>query len=238
MQPMALQPVRGTKDVSIFPYIRKIDLMSSNSYILSSPKMISVIDPGGLEDQIEHLEAEVARLQEAKNRPVVVYLTHVHLDHWIQYQMSSSSHLLSRAALAVHEAGARALEEQDSKITLSGLLGRATVKVPVPIKLLSDKDKARENRGQASWHSLRLDGWTYDYARSSSDIADDLLLDTQTIALGDVDLLDIYHTPGHSPDSICMRVGSLMFLGDLFFAPNPGMAGAYGWSRQISCSQS
>lgn len=232
MQPMALQPVRGTKDVSIFPYIRKIDLMSSNSYILSSPKMISVIDPGGLEDQIEHLEAEVARLQEAKNRPVVVYLTHVHLDHWIQYQMSSSSHLLSRAALAVHEAGARALEEQDSKITLSGLLGRATVKVPVPIKLLSDKDKARENRGQASWHSLRLDGWTYDYARSSSDIADDLLLDTQTIALGDVDLLDIYHTPGHSPDSICMRVGSLMFLGDLFFAPNPGMAGAYGWSRQ------
>jgi len=66
MQPMALQPVRGTKDVSIFPYIRKIDLMSSNSYILSSPKMISIIDPGGLEDQIEHLEAEVARLQEAK----------------------------------------------------------------------------------------------------------------------------------------------------------------------------
>jgi len=232
MQPMALQPVRGTKDVSIFPYIRKIDLMSSNSYILSSPKMISIIDPGGLEDQIEHLEAEVARLQEAKTRPVMVYLTHVHIDHWIQYQNNSSSHLLRRAALAVQEAGARALEEQDPKMTLSGLLGRTTVAVPVSIKLLSDMDKAQENQAHVSQHSLRLDGWNYDYANRSSKIADGLVLHTQTIALGDGDRLEVYHTPGHSPDSISMRVGSLLFLGDLFFAPNPGMAGAYGWSQQ------
>ena len=43
--------------------------------------------------------------------------------------------------------------------------------------------------------------------------------------------MEIYHIPGHSPDSICFRVGRLIFLGDLFFAPNPGVAGAFGWSQ-------
>jgi len=118
------------------------------------------------------------------------------------------------------------------KMTLSGLLGRTTVAVPVSIKLLSDMDKAQENQAHVSQHSLRLDGWNYDYANRSSKIADGLVLHTQTIALGDGDRLEVYHTPGHSPDSISMRVGSLLFLGDLFFAPNPGMAGAYGWSQQ------
>jgi hypothetical protein len=58
------------------------------------------------------------------------------------------------------------------------------------------------------------------------------VLHSAVVLLGDRDDLEIYHTPGHSPDSISLRVGSLLFVGDLFFAPNPGMAGAYGWSQQ------
>jgi len=59
-----------------------------------------------------------------------------------------------------------------------------------------------------------------------------VLLHSQIISLGDDDRLEIYHTPGHSPDSISLRIGSLLFVGDLFFAPNPGMAGAFGWNQQ------
>jgi glyoxylase-like metal-dependent hydrolase (beta-lactamase superfamily II) len=41
-----------------------------------------------------------------------------------------------------------------------------------------------------------------------------------------------YHTPGHSPDSICLRIGDILFIGDLLFAANPGVAGVSGWSRE------
>ena len=57
------------------------------------------------------------------------------------------------------------------------------------------------------------------------------VLQSQTISLGNGDSLEIYSIPGHSPDSLCLRAGSLLFTGDFFFAPNPGMAGAYGWNQ-------
>src|SRR5690606_5666627 len=38
--------------------------------------------------------------------------------------------------------------------------------------------------------------------------------------------------PGHSPDSVCIRAGDVLFLGDLLLASNPGVAGMPGWSRE------
>ena len=35
-----------------------------------------------------------------------------------------------------------------------------------------------------------------------------------------------------SADSVCIRTGSMLIVGDVFFAPNPGVAGAYGWSQK------
>ena len=79
-----LQSIEGTKGIKIFPYIRKIDLMSSNSYILSSEDQISLVDPGANEEQISHLIGEITSMYEEKRRPVVIYLTHSHLDHSFQ----------------------------------------------------------------------------------------------------------------------------------------------------------
>ncbi|VVB67847.1 Metallo-beta-lactamase superfamily protein [uncultured archaeon] len=227
METMISQPVEGTEGITIYPYIRKIDLMSSNSYILSGPSQIALIDPGGLADQLGILEAEVGRLQDELMRPVVVYLTHVHLDHWIQLKQSGMGRRLQEAFLAVQEEGAKALEKQDSLMTLSGLLGRPMIRVPVDIRLLSAVDKVAAFR-----QSLALKEWSYDYATKSTEMAQDLVLHSAVVPLGGGDCLEIYHTPRHSPDSICLRAGSLLSVGDLFFAPNPGMAGAYGWSQQ------
>jgi glyoxylase-like metal-dependent hydrolase (beta-lactamase superfamily II) len=227
IEPMRSQPIAGSRNAAIYPYIRKIDLMSSNSYIISGVDQIALIDPGGLEDQIDHLEGVVAGLQEELLRPVVVYLTHVHMDHWVQLKQGRKRKNLGEAALAVHALGADALETQDARVTLSGLLGRSMIKVPVDLKLLSSRDV-----GLGKETHLPLGKWTYDYAVRSRKICEEVELQSIVVPIGKGDHLEIYHTPGHSPDSICMQIGSILVVGDLFFAPNPGMAGAYGWSQK------
>jgi len=60
---------------------------------------------------------------------------------------------------------------------------------------------------------------------------DGATLQRQWLSLGDGKRLEIYHTPGHSPCSITLRVGSLLVLGDLPFAANPGVCGLNGWNH-------
>ena len=224
MEPMISQSVPGTRNVTIYPYLCKIDLMSSNSYLLSSPRQIALIDPGGVESQINCLEEEVLILQDELPRPVVVYLTHVHIDHWYQLTQGKT---LSKAFLAVQETGAKALDMNDPQMTLSALLDRPMSTVPVDIKLLSSQDKTK-----LCGNSLDLKGWSFDYVTKSRWIVEDVELYSQIVPLGKDDHLEIYHTPGHSPDSVCIRTGSMLIVGDVFFAPNPGVAGACGWSQK------
>lgn len=224
MQPMISQRVPGTRNVSIYPYLCKIDIMSSNSYILSSQGQIALIDPGGAKSQMECLEEEIQILQDELLRPVVVYLTHVHIDHWYQLTQCKT---LSGAFLAVQETGARALETNDPQMTLSMLLDRPMSTVPIDIKLLSLHDITKLGK-----NSLNMNGWSFDYVTNSRWIAEDTALYSQIVPLGKEDCLEIYHTPGHSPDGVCIRTGSMLIVGDLFFAPNPGVAGAYGWSQK------
>ena len=224
MEPMISQSVQGTRNVTIYPYLCKIDLMSSNSYLLSSPGQIALIDPGGAQSQINCLEEEVLILQDELPRPVVVYLTHVHIDHWYQLKQGKT---LSKAFLAVQETGAKALEMNDPHMTLSALLDRPMSTVPVDIRLLSSQDKTK-----LCGNSLDMKGWSFDYVTKSWRIAENVVLYSQIVPLGKGDHLEIYHTPGHSPDGVCIRTGSMLFVGDVFFAPNPGVAGAYGWSQK------
>lgn len=57
------------------------------------------------------------------------------------------------------------------------------------------------------------------------------VLKRQWLSLGAGERLEIYHTPDHSPCSISFRVGSLLALGDLPFAANPGLCGLDGWNH-------
>ena len=60
---------------------------------------------------------------------------------------------------------------------------------------------------------------------------DGATLQRQWLPLGDGNRLEIFHTPGHSPCSISLRVGSMLMLGDLPFAANPGVCGLDGWNH-------
>ena len=53
----------------------------------------------------------------------------------------------------------------------------------------------------------------------------------QVVSLGE-DTLELFHAPGHSPGSACIRIGNLLFIGDLLAAVNPMVAGITGWSRE------
>ncbi len=226
IQSNIIQPITGTRGMQIYPYIRKIDLMSSNSFILSSQDQIALIDPGALDDQLDSLMENIAIMLDEKPRPVVVYLTHVHLDHCFQISRLRKILSLGEVYVAAQEIGAEALINQDPELTLAGLLGREMAETPVDIKLLSKMDILLGGAIE-----LKLHGFKLSYYVDSVKIRYGPVLHSQTISLGGGDFLEVYSIPGHSPDSLCLRAGGLLFTGDLFFAPNPGMAGAYGWSR-------
>jgi glyoxylase-like metal-dependent hydrolase (beta-lactamase superfamily II) len=226
IKPNIIQPIPGTRGMKFYPYIRKIDLMSSNSFILSGEDQIAVIDPGALDDQLDCLVNNIAAMLSEKPRPVIVYLTHAHLDHCFQLNRLRGIKGLGDITVAAQEIGADALISQDAELTLADLLGKEMAPIPVDIRLLSRMDLII-----GGGHELELKGGKFSYYVDSIKIRYGPVLQMQTISLGNGNLLEIYSIPGHSPDSICMRVGCLLFTGDLFFAPNPGMAGAYGWNQ-------
>ena len=49
--PQQWQPVPGCRDALIYPFIRKVDTVSSNSYLVRTPDVVILIDPGGLPEQ-------------------------------------------------------------------------------------------------------------------------------------------------------------------------------------------
>ncbi|HWQ18383.1 MAG TPA: MBL fold metallo-hydrolase [Methanotrichaceae archaeon] len=200
--------------------------MSSNSYILSAKDQIALIDPGGLDDQMDHLVEKISFLQDQAKRPVVIYLTHVHVDHCYQLGRLEEFKGLGRILIAAQEKGASALQGGDSKLTLWHILRRQVAKTPVDIRLFSDQDI-----GKIGEMEMNFDGARLSYDLRSTVAPHGSLIESRAIHLGGGDQMEIYHIPGHSPDSICMRTGSILFIGDIFFAPNPGMAGAYGWSQ-------
>ncbi|MDD4776515.1 MAG: MBL fold metallo-hydrolase, partial [Syntrophomonas sp.] len=226
IQSDAPAPVRAAGRTEVIPYIRKIDLMSSNSYILSGEDQIALIDPGALDEQWDLLMEDMLRLMEQRPRPVVIYLTHIHLDHCYQLRRCREDRGLGRVLVAVQEKGAKGLEAQDDRLTLAGLLGRELFPFLSDLRLLSNEDILFKGIRR-----LELDGTALSYSTTATEMGHGRELISQQVSLGGGDLLEIYPLPGHSPDSICLQAGCTLFLGDLFFAPNPGTAGAYGWSQ-------
>jgi len=61
----------------------------------------------------------------------------------------------------------------------------------------------------------------------------DELSDGQTCRLGELSF-DIFHTPGHYPDSVCIRCGDALFSGDTLFIGRTGRTiGARSDARQL-----
>ena len=59
-----------------------------------------------------------------------------------------------------------------------------------------------------------------------------LLDDGDTVSFGNLQL-EVLHTPGHTPGSLCFRVGRYLISGDTIFTAGPGKTGSPEACRQI-----
>ena len=131
------QPLPGDEHAQIFPYIRKVDTNSSNSYIISTPSQIILIDPGGLMEQMDLLATEIERIRTVNPRPVFIYLTHTHVDHFVVIQSHPFFNGPVRPIIAAHATGAASLETADTASTQADLFQIRLTPLHVPMQLFA-----------------------------------------------------------------------------------------------------
>lgn len=221
---LSWQPVPGAPGAQIYPLIRKSDTISSNSYLIQTEDVILLIDPGGLAEQSAQLAQVIEEIRGDNDRPVFIFLTHAHVDHFFGTQGIPAFTHPDAVVFAVQEAGAASLERGDGKLTQADLLGRTISPVRIGLSLLTD-----ERSGSCGFPISRVfpNGATVTITPGLS--RGGLL--QERIRFGSGPSLEVYHTPGHSPDSICLRLGGLLCIGDVLFAANPGIAGLCGWDQ-------
>lgn len=203
LQPNAWTRVPGTFEVDVYPIIRKPSIACSSTFVLRSPENIVIIDPGGDKFQLEQIREAVTQLLSEKELPVFIFLTHCHLDHFLEVSLLFDGQIKGR--LVCHTDAARAIETRDGAYTGADMVDVVlpTISVHMLLPLISTQ------------HSI--------------EIPDSRHLVMQSFDMGGRDVMEIYHTPGHSPDGLCYRVGRFIFTGDIHLATTPGIVGLVGW---------
>ena len=222
------QPVPGDEHAEIFPCTRKVDTNASNSFIISTPSQIILIDPGGSMEQMDLLATEIEKIRTANPRPVFVYLTHTHVDHFVVMQTHPFFSGPGQPTNAAHATGAASLLNADNATTQADMFEIRLNPMHVPIQFFAP-DFEQETE---FFEICPLAAPCVRVQQSDVNIDDHLVLKRQIVVSGPQDRIEIYSLPGHSHDSICIRVGGLLFIGDLLVAASPGVAGIRGWSQQ------
>jgi glyoxylase-like metal-dependent hydrolase (beta-lactamase superfamily II) len=223
------QKVPGAEQARLFPFLRKLDTNSSNSYIVTFPGAVILIDPGGYKEQMDLLAAEIESLTDINPVPVFVFLTHAHVDHFLV--ILSHPFFKSRdppVILAAHGKSATLLSSADGVYTQADLFGRTLEPIDISLRFFEDQEAPGNNSGTAG--SLKAGGAYLSDADSFVDKGH--AVRRQVFCSGPDERVEIFETPGHSPDSLCFRIGEILFVGDLLFAANPGIAGVRGWNQK------
>jgi glyoxylase-like metal-dependent hydrolase (beta-lactamase superfamily II) len=219
------QKVSGTASVEIFPIIPRANCVSSNCFILSAPAALVVVDPGASAEQARQISRVLTDALMVSQRPVLVFLTHCHQDH------SQEAALELPAGIEVkrfaHQAGVEAMKHRDRNLTTAYLYPWNPEICTARFDGILFASRAEPGPAMLEWaDGQRLELYTEPIA-----LPDGAMLQRQWLSLGAGNRLEIYHTPGHSTCSISLRVGSLLMLGDLPFAANPGVCGLDGWNH-------
>lgn len=221
------QPILGITGAMIYPLERKITPLCSNSYIIKTDGFVCVIDPGANEKQSDHIKQVLAELHHDAVCPVLIFLTHCHLDH-AKEAAAICSNDQYRVYLAAHEIGCHILANPDANFSLSWIFRQNMSPIDAHFKLFSQTET-----GYPSHQTFILT------EKSALDVTTDLIvlgadieLTRQCISIGDNINIELYHTPGHSPDSICLQIGEILFIGDILLAASPMVAGIQGFEQQ------
>ncbi|MDA8125299.1 MAG: MBL fold metallo-hydrolase [Deltaproteobacteria bacterium] len=221
------QPLPGCLHGEIYPYLRKPDLLSANACLIRTKEQLLLIDPGALEEQTRDLCAAIRLCEAEQSRPLLIYLTHCHIDHVLSAPACRQANWGAPAWIAVHEEGARTLTQGDEKRSMAEIYG-----VPFPpfapdLLLLTQRDRESPVPRQVRLSPTR----TLTLKTEGLPTGDGRLLYRQRIPIGEGEHLFLYPAPGHSPDGLCIQIGEILFIGDLLAAVNPMIAGIAGWNR-------
>jgi glyoxylase-like metal-dependent hydrolase (beta-lactamase superfamily II) len=223
------QNIPGTAAVQLYPIVRKPSIISSSSFIFRTPSEIVILDPGGDPEQVEHIEAVVKQALMEEDLPVIVCLTHTHIDHF--YAMPRLLGEPVRGRVFCHPHSGNVLQDQDAHHSLAYLYGFRAPRCDVYVWLFNDLSRPGEP-GMCEKNSLRAKAPEIKLPAGSFGPSKDSPLPTDVLKLGSQDMMEIFHTPGHSQDSLSFRIGEYLFVGDVPFAAEPGVAGVGGWSSE------
>lgn len=221
MKDRTWQDVPGAQGAQIFPFIRKPDVVCSNSFIIDAPSFTIVIDPGADAEQMGEILQQLRGVSRPGHEHVSFYLTHCHVDHCFVLIKGAGKAVPDGAILLAHGEGIRALRDSDDDLTQARVMGWDFPPVELQVTLHSLL------AGDAPSGGVMLQSTSMREKRS----AEGLTISYQRIALGKGLEMVAYHTPGHSPDSVCYQIGRLLFTGDLLFATDTGVVGIVGWDR-------
>lgn len=129
-------------------------------------------------------------------RVVAVLLTHAHWDHVQAVDAVRARH---RAPVLAHRGEQAVWEHELAHLQALGQWDWAL-------------DAHRAPRGGPP----PVPGW--------DGVVDRGLRDREVLAVGDLEV-EVRHTPGHTPGSVCLRVGDDLLTGDTLFPGGPGLTG-------------
>ncbi len=222
------QVIPGTNSVEVYPLIIKPNINSSNAFIISTDENIILVDTGASTEQMGRIKSVIRQLMVTKDRPVIILLTHCHADHCLMAFSDQELSDIVKVRIAIQENGVQPLEAKDERQTLADIQRKVLSNARIDLVLLSRQDK--ENPGEKMLHLG--DGINLLTIIEKIDPGDKSDFYRQIIKIGTDASMEIYPMPGHSPDSICIRIGELLFAGDFFFAINHLIAGAVGWNQK------
>lgn len=191
---LAWESIPGAYETDIAFIVRADDTAPGcNTILLRSHEYAIVVDPGADTDRADGLALLLETMTREMPRQAMVCLTHCHAGHSL-----AASRILDKpgliASLVCHKLAADALRQGDAVLTGAAILGTTAPRAASAIALFA--------------------------LPTCTGVARDMLtpggpLRCVTIPIGPRDALQVYHTPGHSPDGLCFRMGGALMLGDI-----------------------
>lgn len=223
------QPVPGHNGAELLAFINNADYFLSNAYLFNMDGAFVVVDPGDSSAQIQMISAAIEAINQP-DKPIIVILTHAHVDHCFEFlyhpERIAMGHPLT---IMMQEEGIKAIKNKDRELTGAGRFKKIIPETIPDIALFKVNDRLADTSTQAAIS----ENFTVNLMSYRLQTPEDDPLFVQKCGGSGFKFL-IYYAPGHSPDSVVVRVGDLLMTGDAMLAAEHFIAGLPGWNKNDS----